>query len=49
MGCNCGSKANTNKWIFTDPQGKRVEYTSEVQAQAAKIRANGGSIQKVTG
>lgn len=48
MGCNCGkSAAQKQKWEFTGPDGKIMVYTSEVQAQAARIRAGGGSYRAV--
>ena len=38
MGCNC-RKGNVEKnYIYTAPGGAKTTYTSEVQAQAAKIR-----------
>lgn len=45
MGCNCGKKANEQQFVFTDQNGKTKTFTSEVQAQAAKIRAGGGTVQ----
>jgi len=49
MGCNCGQKTTRNyQWEFTSPSGTVRVYNSEIEAQAAKIRANGGSIKQVT-
>lgn len=49
MGCNCGKTAQQKfSFVFVDEKGKRTPYTSEVQAQAAKIR-NGqkGTVERV--
>lgn len=44
MGCNCnGSKAATQQYVYTSPQGQTTVYTSEVQAKAAQIRNGGGT------
>jgi hypothetical protein len=46
--CNCGKvKQAQYTWVFVAPDGTRKTYTSEVQAQAAKIRAGGGTYQAV--
>lgn len=45
MACNCGKQAQF-KYVWTAPDGQKTTYTSEVQAQAAKIRW-GGSYVKV--
>lgn len=42
MGCNCGKKTGTVKYVFITPEGRRVDFSSEVQARAAQIRAGGG-------
>lgn len=48
MGCNCGkSKTKSYNYVFTAPDGKRKVYTSEIQAQAAKIKAGGGTYTAV--
>lgn len=48
MGCGCG-KTNTPKYdyVFTGPDGRTKTYTSEIQAQAAQVRAGGGTYQAV--
>lgn len=38
MACNCGKNKANQKYVYTSPTGQRTTYTSEVQAQAAKIR-----------
>jgi len=38
MGCNCGKNKATQSYLYTSPTGQKTTYTSEVQAQAAKIR-----------
>jgi hypothetical protein len=44
VGCGCGSKTRqASNFIYTKPDGKKVTYTSELQAQAAVIRNGGGS------
>jgi hypothetical protein len=43
MVCNCGKNKVAQKYVYTAPGGQKSEYTSEVQAQAAKIRNKGGS------
>jgi hypothetical protein len=48
MGCGCGkTKRQQYNYVFTAPDGKQQTYTSEVQAQAAKIRSGGGTYQAV--
>lgn len=48
MGCNCGQqKKATTRWEFTSPSGTVRIYNSEIEAQAAKIRQNGGTIKAV--
>lgn len=47
MGCNCGSKNKAMKYEFTAPDGTKRVYNSEIEAQAAKIRAKGGSVRAV--
>jgi hypothetical protein len=44
MPCNCGKKSSTQVFVFTHPNGQKYEYTSEVQAKAAQIRAGGGTV-----
>lgn len=44
MACGCQKgQAAASKYVYTAPDGRKVEYTSEVQAQAAKIRNGGGT------
>lgn len=43
MGCGCGNSATT-VWVYTDPTGKTIEYSKQIEAQVAKIRAGGGNI-----
>ena len=43
MGCNCGKGTAAMEHVYTAPDGKQTVYTSEVQAQAAKIRNGGGT------
>jgi uncharacterized membrane protein len=49
MSCGCGgSAAQKQTYIFTDANGKQVSYKTEIEARAAKIRANHeGSIRAV--
>lgn len=50
MACSsCGQKNKAQKFLYTSPSGEQVLYTSEVQAQAAKIRNGGGSYVAVAG
>lgn len=44
MGCNCGKKGGATSWVLTDPSGNTQTYASEVQANAARIRAGGGTV-----
>lgn len=43
MGCNCGSKNKAQVYEYTAPDGSKVVYRSEIEAQAAKIRNRGGN------
>jgi hypothetical protein len=48
LGCNCGSKAKKQNFVYTHPKTKATTtYTSEVQARAAQIRNGGGSYAAV--
>jgi hypothetical protein len=47
MACNCGKKQTEFNYLFTSPDGKTKTYTSKVQADAAKVRAGGGTVQAV--
>jgi hypothetical protein len=44
MGCGCGSKNTPTQFVYISPEGKRTTYATEVQAEAAKIRNNGGTV-----
>lgn len=43
MGCGCGG-SKSQVWVFTDPTGKSVTYSKEIEAKVAKIKAGGGTI-----
>jgi hypothetical protein len=43
MPCNCGKNKNP-EYVYTSPQGKTTVYSTQVQAEAAKIRNNGGTV-----
>ena len=47
MGCGCsGSSTSTaSKYEFTTPDGKTKVYSTQVEAEAAKIRAGGGEVK----
>ena len=48
LACNCGSKNQTiYTYVYTDPQGGSKTYRTEVEARAAQIRNQGGTIQTV--
>lgn len=47
MPCNCGKKNTPKSFVYTDPDGKKKTYTSEVQARAAQIKW-GGTYREVT-
>jgi hypothetical protein len=50
VGCNCGGKTQTRqvtRWEFTSPTGTVRVYNSEIEAQAAKVRAKGGSVKAI--
>jgi hypothetical protein len=46
MACNCSKKTAQNTvWVFTSKDGTTTkEYSSEIQARAAVVRANGGKV-----
>lgn len=45
MPCACGKGNQNRTWIYTSKDGTTTkEYTSEMQARAAVIRAGGGKI-----
>lgn len=44
MGCNCGKANAATQFLFVAPDGKQSVYSSEVQAQVAKIKNGGGTI-----
>ena len=41
MGCNCGTKAATKKYVYTAPNGSTKTFNTEVEARAAVIRGGG--------
>lgn len=47
MGCNCGAKMPSNRFVYTSPSGQSTEYKSEVEARAAAIRGGGGTVKKL--
>jgi predicted enzyme related to lactoylglutathione lyase len=47
MGCNCGGKTAKQKYLYTAPNGVQTTYNTEIEARAAQIRNNGGSITPV--
>lgn len=48
MGCNCGNKNAKVDWVYTNTNGVQKSYTTEIEANAAKIRAGGtGSVRSV--
>lgn len=45
MPCACGGQAKNRVWVFTSKDGQTTkEYTSEIQARAAVVRAGGGKV-----
>lgn len=44
MACNCGSSSKKYTYIYTSPQGQMKEYNTEVEARAAVIRNQGGTV-----
>lgn len=48
MGCNCGSKASGQAWLYTAPSGQQTKYKTEIEAKAAQIRNGGGQITVVS-
>lgn len=49
MACNCGKTGQADTaYQFTAPDGGSKVYRTEVEANAAKIRAGGGTVQTVT-
>lgn len=49
MACNCGSKSPSMKYLYTSPTGQATMYNTQVEARAAQIRNQGGTIQEVRG
>lgn len=45
MGCNCNKTKAATEYVYISPGGQRTTYSSELQARAAQIRNNGGTIQ----
>lgn len=48
MGCNCSKTKTAKSYVYTSPKGQKTTYRSEIEAQAAKIRNDGGSYVAVT-
>lgn len=48
MACNCKKSPAAAKFVYTAPNGVSKTYTSEVQAQAARIKG-GGTYKKIAG
>jgi hypothetical protein len=44
MPCNCGSKSKKYTYVYTAPTGQTKTYNTEVEARAAVIRNNGGTV-----
>jgi len=44
MPCNCGSKSKNQVWVFVGKDGTQKEYSTEIQARAAVVRAGGGKV-----
>lgn len=47
MACNCGKKNGGTNYLYVAPDGQQQVYTTEVQAQVAKIKNGGGTITPV--
>lgn len=46
MGCNCGGRSSASgKHVWVKPDGTEVEFATEVEAKAAKIRGGGGTVR----
>lgn len=47
-GCNGGSAsaAASQKWIYQSPDGKRTEYTTQIDANLQVTRNGGGTVYK---
>lgn len=49
MACNCGKNKAAKSYVYTNPTThKKTTYRTQIEAEAAKIRNNGGSVQTVT-
>jgi hypothetical protein len=47
--CNCGSSSAKKEYVFVHPTtGRQHTYRTEVEAEAAKVRAQGGSIRVIS-
>lgn len=42
MACGCTKKNGVRKFAYVDKDGKETEFSTEIEARAAKIRAGGG-------
>ena len=47
MGCNCGGNKTLKTYVYTSPDNKKTTYKTQMEAQAAVIRNNGGSFVTV--
>ncbi len=48
MACGCGGTKNAKMhYQWTSPTGTTKTYTTQVEAEAAKIRGGGGSVRAV--
>lgn len=42
MGCACGDKSSKFTYVYTSATGTQQVYNTQIEAEAAKIRAGGG-------
>ena len=48
MACACQGKGKAKmNYLYTSPTGAKKSYGTEIEAQAAKVRNNGGSYRPV--
>lgn len=43
MPCGCNKGNQQVVYVYTAPNGQQVTYTTEIQAQVAKVKNGGGS------
>lgn len=49
MGCGCGNKKKgTQAFTMTTSDGKTTTHSTKLEAEAAKIRAGGGTVKAKT-